>query len=75
MRTAKLCPTCATYKNALCILYNGEYLSCLGISPGDDLQTILVALNSVLSSNGICAPTTTTTSTTITPTTTSTIIT
>lgn len=61
MRTANLCPTCAKYINTLCVLYEGEYLSCLDISPGDDLETILVKLNSVLSSNGICTTTSTTT--------------
>ena len=41
MRTAAICPTCATYENALCILYNGPYLSCIGVSPLDSLETAL----------------------------------
>lgn len=41
MRTAAICPTCATYENALCILYNGPYLSCIGVSPLDNLEKAL----------------------------------
>ena len=66
MRTAAICPTCATYLNALCILYNGEYLSNLDINPLDDLQTILEKINDAVGAL------TTTTSTTVEPTTTST---
>lgn len=41
MRTAEICPTCATFTNATCVIYNGDYLSCTGISPLDNLQSIL----------------------------------
>lgn len=45
MRTAAICPTCATFINALCIIYNGEYLEALDIEPLDDLETILIKIN------------------------------
>ena len=41
MRTAAICPTCATYENALCVLYNGEYLPTIDVQPLDSLQTAL----------------------------------
>ena len=41
MRTAEICPTCAVYQNAECIIYNGPYLTNLFVNPGDDLQSIL----------------------------------
>ena len=45
MRTAAICPTCATYENALCILYNGLYLSNLDVAPLDSLEVILGKIN------------------------------
>ena len=39
MRTAAICPTCATYENALCIIYNGPYLSNIDVAPLDALPT------------------------------------
>ncbi len=48
MRTAAICPTCATYENALCIIYNGPYLPNIQASPLDDLPTILSKINSNL---------------------------
>lgn len=48
MRTAAICPTCATYTNALCVIYNGQYLANIDVSPLDDLQTILGNINSNL---------------------------
>ena len=42
MRTAAICPTCSTYTNALCVIYNGEYLPYINASPLDSLETILV---------------------------------
>lgn len=62
MRIAAVCPECAVYQNAKCILYNGEYLPCLDIAPGDNLEDILVKLNTLMSGN--CWSTTTTTTTT-----------
>lgn len=45
MRIAEICPTCATYTNATCVLYGGDYLSTLDVSPLDPLDDILVAIN------------------------------
>lgn len=58
MRTAEICPNCATYINASCILYDGVYLSNIDVSPLDSLESILVKLDAIL---------TTTTTTTIAP--------
>lgn len=41
MRTAAVCPTCATFTNSLCVIYNGVYLSNINASPLDTLDTIL----------------------------------
>jgi hypothetical protein len=41
MRTAQICPTCSTHINALCVLYNGDYLSCINVSPLDNLERVL----------------------------------
>lgn len=57
MRVAEICNNCATYINAACIIYNGDYLSNIDVSPLDSLETILVKLNAIL--------TTTSTTTTI----------
>ena len=51
MRTAAICPTCATYTNALCTLYNGPYLSCIGVSPLDSLETALVLIDGAVCLN------------------------
>ena len=49
MRTAAICPTCATYTNAVCVIYDGPaMLANIPASPMDDMDTILVALNSTL---------------------------
>lgn len=48
MRTAEICPTCAVYQNAECIIYNGPYLTNIVVNPGDDLQTILNNVNNNL---------------------------
>jgi hypothetical protein len=49
MRTAAICPTCATYFNAVCVLYDGPTtLTNIPASPNDDLDTILVALNTTI---------------------------
>lgn len=58
MRTAAICPTCATYENALCIIYNGEYLTNADIDPLDNLEAIIIKLNAALAPlTGIIAPT------------------
>jgi len=48
MRTAAICPTCATYQNAACIIYDGLYLSNLNVNPLDALDVILGKINTSL---------------------------
>ena len=58
MRTANICPTCATFENALCVLYNGAYLTNTKISPLDSLETALIKINAnLVPLTGIVAPT------------------
>lgn len=45
MRTAAICPTCATYVNALCVIYNGPGLTNINVAPLDDLETIVQNIN------------------------------
>jgi len=66
MRTAAICPTCATYENAICVLYDGPYLPCTGISPLDSIAEALAKIDAA-----ICALTTTTTTSSTSSTTTS----
>jgi len=63
MRIATICPTCATLVNALCVIYDGDYLANIGAEPGDTLEDILAKINAAL-------PSTTTTSTSSTTSTT-----
>lgn len=57
MRTASICPTCATFENALCVLYNGVYLTNTKISPLDSLETALVKINAnLVPLSGAAAP-------------------
>jgi hypothetical protein len=59
MRTAAICPTCATYENAKCILYNGSFLSNINVAPLDDLETILEKINTrLVPLSGSLAPST-----------------
>ena len=59
MRTAAICPTCATYENDLCILYNGAYLPNTDIQPLDSVEVALQKIDAAFeSSNGVVAPTT-----------------
>ena len=44
MRTADVCPTCSTYTNALCVIFDGPLLTTLDIAPNDDLDTALVKI-------------------------------
>ena len=69
MRTAQVCPTCATYQNALCIIYDGEYLSMIDAAPGDSMETILGKINTALAALTTISTSTssTTTTTTTTP--------
>lgn len=48
MRTAAICPTCAVYENALCIIYNGPYLTNIKANPLEDLESILAKINTNL---------------------------
>lgn len=48
MRTAAICPTCATYENALCIIYNGPYLTNIDVAPLEDLESVLAKINNNL---------------------------
>jgi hypothetical protein len=45
MRTAAICPTCATYTNAVCVIYDGPYLSNLDIDPLTNLDEIIRIIN------------------------------
>jgi len=45
MRTAAICPTCATYTNAVCVLYDGPYLSTLEINPLTDLEEVIQVID------------------------------
>ena len=57
MRTAAICPTCATYENALCIIYNGPYLNNIDVNPLEDLPTILAKINNnLVPKTGTTAP-------------------
>lgn len=46
MRIAELCPNCATYINATCIIYDGSYLSSIDVAPLTSLDEILGDINS-----------------------------
>lgn len=48
MRTAAICPTCATYENAKCIVYNGSYLTNIKVNNLDNLETVLGKINTNL---------------------------
>lgn len=59
MRIAEICPTCATYINASCIIYDGPYLSNIDVSPLDPLDQILGSINNnLVPVIGTTAPTT-----------------
>jgi hypothetical protein len=49
MRTAAICPTCATYTNAVCVVYDGPYLSNLDINPLTSLSDALEQINFIVS--------------------------
>lgn len=58
MRVAEICPNCATYTSADCIIYNGDYLSSIDVSPLDSLQEALEAINETFpATSGSGAPT------------------
>jgi len=57
MRTAAICPTCATFYNAACIVYNGDYLSNIQVNPLDTLDIIIEKINdNLVPLSGIGAP-------------------
>lgn len=59
MRTAAICPTCATYINALCVIYNGPNLTNTNVATLDNLETIVQKINNNLVPRyGSGAPTT-----------------
>lgn len=58
MRTAAICPTCAVYENALCVLYNGDYLTNIDVNPLDSLEVALQKINdNLVPVTGTSAPT------------------
>jgi len=58
MRTAAICPTCATYTNALCIIYDGEYLANINVNPLDSMEVALKKVNdNLVPKSGTGAPT------------------
>ena len=57
MRTAAICPTCAVYENAKCIVYNGPYLTNIKVNPLEDLESALAKINTnLVPLSGIIAP-------------------
>ena len=48
MRTAAICPTCATYENAICVIYDGPGLTNIEVAPLDDLTTALLRIDTAV---------------------------
>jgi hypothetical protein len=48
MRTAAICPTCATYVNALCVIYDGEALPNTEIPPMTSIQDALALIDGAI---------------------------
>lgn len=48
MRTADVCPTCSTFINALCVIYDGPYLITMDVSQGDDMQLVIQQIEAYL---------------------------
>lgn len=49
MRTAAICPTCATYTNAVCVIYDGpDVLTNINVNPLDSLDLALVNINTAI---------------------------
>ena len=61
MRTAAICPTCATFTNAVCVIYDGVYLENIDVTPLDSLETALVNIDTAVGNltplHGIVPPT------------------
>lgn len=45
MRTAAICPTCATYINAACVVYNGPNLTNINVTTLDNLEDVIQNIN------------------------------
>lgn len=45
MRTASVCPTCSTYMNALCVIYNGDNLDNIQVSTDMSMEEIVILIN------------------------------
>lgn len=57
MRVAEICPICATYINASCIIYNGVYLPAIDVAPLTSLDEILGSINTAFTAlTGVGAP-------------------
>jgi len=69
MRTAEVCPTCATFTNALCVLYVGPDLPIIGMTANMSIEEALINIEAVLAT---LTTTTTSTSTSTSSTTTTT---
>jgi hypothetical protein len=50
MRTASICPTCPTYTNSVCVLYDGPYLENLDVAPLTDLEEIIQKIDAFIGS-------------------------
>lgn len=44
MRTSDVCPTCSTFENALCSIYNGAFLVTLDINTLDSVEDALIKI-------------------------------
>lgn len=45
MRTANICPTCATYINSICVIYDGDTLTALNLPTGTPVGDIITAID------------------------------
>lgn len=48
MRTATICPTCATYTNSVCVIYDGPFLPTTGIEPGNSVEESIIKIESAI---------------------------
>lgn len=59
MRIAELCPNCASYINANCIIYNGDYLPSIDTAPLTSLDEVLENIDDAFNAlSGTSSPTT-----------------
>ena len=59
MKVAEICPVCATYINAACIVYAGDYLPAIDGEPLEILSSLLLKIDSTYASlSGAGSPTT-----------------